>query len=92
LIEARTYRFWGHLMGDAMEYMPKEERKAAMAADPVPAYRTWLLENGHATEAELNEIEDQIKAMVDDAVEFALNSPEPSLDELYTDVYEEIIK
>jgi pyruvate dehydrogenase E1 component alpha subunit len=92
LIEARTYRFYGHLMGDAMEYMPKEERKAAMAADPVPAFRAWLLENGHATEAQLAEIEDKIVAMVDDAVEFAMNSPEPSLDELYTDVYEEIIK
>jgi pyruvate dehydrogenase E1 component alpha subunit len=92
LIEARTYRFYGHLMGDAMEYMPKEERKAAMAADPVPAFRAWLLENGHANEAQLAEIEDKIVAMVDDAVEFAMNSPEPSLDELYTDVYEEIIK
>ncbi len=92
LIEARTYRFYGHLMGDAMEYMPKEERKAAMAADPVPAFRAWLLENGHATEAQLAEIEDKIVAMVDDAVEFAMNSPEPSLDELYTDVYEEITK
>jgi pyruvate dehydrogenase E1 component alpha subunit len=79
-------------MGDAMEYMPKEERKAAMAADPVPAFRAWLLENGHATEAQLAEIEDKIVAMVDDAVEFAMNSPEPSLDELYTDVYEEITK
>lgn len=75
-----------------MEYMPKEERKAAMAADPVPAFRAWLLENGHAQEGELAEIEEQIKAMIDDAVEFALNSPEPSLDELHTDVYAEIIK
>jgi pyruvate dehydrogenase E1 component alpha subunit len=63
-----------------------------MAADPVPAFRAWLLENGHANEAQLAEIEDKIVAMVDDAVEFAMNSPEPSLDELYTDVYEEIIK
>jgi pyruvate dehydrogenase E1 component alpha subunit len=92
LIEARTYRFWGHLMGDAMEYMPKEERKAAMAADPLPAFRAWLLENGHANESQLAEIEDQIKALVDDAVDFAMNSPEPPMDELYTDVYEEIIK
>ncbi len=65
---------------------------AAMAADPLPAFRAWLLENGHANESQLAEIEDQIKALVDDAVDFAMNSPEPPMDELYTDVYEEIIK
>jgi acetoin:2,6-dichlorophenolindophenol oxidoreductase subunit alpha len=87
LIEAVTYRFWGHLMGDAMEYMPKEERKAAMAADPVPRYRQLLLERGVATEDELAATEAEVSAAIDDAVEFALNSPFPDESELYTDVY-----
>jgi pyruvate dehydrogenase E1 component alpha subunit len=87
LVEARTYRFWGHLMGDAMEYMDKAERKAAMAADPVVLYRAWLIDNGHATEAALAEIEEQVTAAIDDAVEFALNSPQPHASELYTDVF-----
>ena len=87
LVEARTYRFWGHLMGDSMEYMPKEERKAAMAADPVVMYRAWLLDNGHATEAQLAEMEEELTAAIDDAVEFALNSPQPDASELYTDVF-----
>ena len=87
LIEARTYRFWGHLMGDAMEYMDKEERKAAMADDPVVRYRGWLLEHGHATEEQLAEVEEIITAAIDDAVEFALNSPFPDEAELYTDIY-----
>ena len=87
LVEARTYRFWGHLMGDAMEYMDKDERKAAMAADPVVLYRAWLINNGHATEALLAEMEEQVTAAIDDAVEFALNSPQPDASELYTDVF-----
>jgi pyruvate dehydrogenase E1 component alpha subunit len=89
LIEARTYRFWGHLMGDAMEYMPKEEREAAMAADPVPAFKAWLVANGHATDAELAEIEERLGAELDDAVQFAVDSPQPDASELYTDVYAE---
>lgn len=92
LVEARTYRFWGHLMGDAMEYMPKEERKAAMAADPVLRYRGWLIEQGHASEDELAGIESSTTAEIDEAVQFALDSPQPELSELYTDVYAEVAK
>jgi pyruvate dehydrogenase E1 component alpha subunit len=92
LVEARTYRFWGHLMGDAMEYMDREERKAAMANDPVLRYRGWLVEHGHATEQQLTEIEEQLSAAIDDAVEFALASPEPDPAELWTDVYAEVAK
>ncbi|MSY19027.1 MAG: thiamine pyrophosphate-dependent dehydrogenase E1 component subunit alpha, partial [Actinobacteria bacterium] len=62
-------------------------RKAAMAADPVVLYRAWLIDNGHATEAALAEIEEQVTAAIDDAVEFALNSPQPDASELYTDVF-----
>jgi pyruvate dehydrogenase E1 component alpha subunit len=76
-------------MGDAMEYMPKEEREAAMAADPVPAFKAWLVANGHATDAELAEIEERLGAELDDAVQFAVDSPQPDASELYTDVYAE---
>jgi pyruvate dehydrogenase E1 component alpha subunit len=79
-------------MGDAMEYMPKDERKAAKDADPVVVYRDWLLANGHATEENLASIEEIITAAIDDAVEFAMNSPFPDAAELYTDVYAEAQK
>ena len=92
LIEAVTYRFWGHLMGDAMEYMPKEERKAAMDADPVPRYRQWLLDGGHATEDELAAIDGRAAAAIDDAVQYALDSPQPDASELLTDVYAEVAR
>jgi TPP-dependent pyruvate/acetoin dehydrogenase alpha subunit len=92
LIEAVTYRFWGHLMGDAMEYMPKEERKAAMDADPVPRYRQWLLDEGHATEDDLAAIDGRAAAAIDDAVQYALDSPQPDASELLTDVYAEVAR
>jgi acetoin:2,6-dichlorophenolindophenol oxidoreductase subunit alpha len=87
LIEAVTYRFHGHLMGDAMEYMPAEEREAAMANDPVPKYRQRLLDEGVATEAELADIEARLAAELEEAVQYALASAQPDLSELYTDIY-----
>jgi acetoin:2,6-dichlorophenolindophenol oxidoreductase subunit alpha len=91
LLEANTYRFFGHLMGDSMDYMPKEEREAAMAADPVVRFRTWLLEEGHVSDDDLAAIEAACDAELDDAVEYALGCPPPSPDELFDDVYAEAI-
>jgi pyruvate dehydrogenase E1 component alpha subunit len=89
LIEANTYRFFGHMMGDKMHYMPKEELEAAIAADPVPRYREWLLKGGHLTEAELAGIEADCAAEIDDAVAYALACPPPPPEELFLDVYAE---
>jgi pyruvate dehydrogenase E1 component alpha subunit len=91
LLEIMTYRFHGHIMGDNMSYMPAEEREAAMAADPVPRFRQWLIDQGHFSDADLITIENQIESVIDDAVEFATTSPGPSLEELYTDVYAEVV-
>ena len=87
LLECMTYRFHGHVMGDADDYMDKAEKKAAMEADPHPRYRAQLLAKGIATEAELAAIEAKIEKELDEAVEFALNSPFPGLEELTRDVY-----
>jgi TPP-dependent pyruvate/acetoin dehydrogenase alpha subunit len=54
LIEALTFRFHGHLLGDDASYIPKEELAQAVAADPVPAFRKKLLADGAATEAQLD--------------------------------------
>ena len=85
LLEARTFRFCGHLVGDTMEYLPPAELEAAMAADPVPKFRAWMLENGFSEE-ELAGIEAAVDAEIDDAVEFAQTSPPPDADELTRDV------
>lgn len=88
-MEACTYRFWGHHFGDDMAYMPPNERAMAMAADPVPRYRTWLIEEGHSTDAELAAFEARVEEQITDAVEYAQASPFPEAGEVYTDVYAE---
>ena len=89
LIEAMTFRFHGHVFGDADGYMDQLQKKAAMAADPVPAFRATLIAAGLATEERLAAMEADIEAQIDVAVEFALASPYPELGELTTDVYAE---
>lgn len=87
LLECMTYRFHGHLLGDAMEYMPAEEREAAMAADPVPRFRQWLLDEGHLDEGELAAIEAEITTEIEEAADAAIASSPPPVEELLTDVY-----
>ncbi|MEN2792662.1 thiamine pyrophosphate-dependent dehydrogenase E1 component subunit alpha [Sphingomonas oligophenolica] len=89
LIEAMTFRFHGHVFGDADGYMDKTQKKAAMAADPVPVFRARVIAEGIATEDQLATIETEIESRIDAAVEFALGSPFPELDELTKDVYAE---
>jgi pyruvate dehydrogenase E1 component alpha subunit len=90
LIEALTFRFNGHLIGDMGEYIPKAEYAAALAADPVPKYRQWLIDNGHASGAELETLEAEIKTEVDEAVKFAFDSPLTDPSEITRDVYAEV--
>jgi TPP-dependent pyruvate/acetoin dehydrogenase alpha subunit len=89
LVDAETYRFFGHYFGDDMKYMPADERAAAMAADPVPRFRASLIADGRITGAELDECDERVVAAVDDAVGFALEAPFPDLSTLETDVYVE---
>ena len=87
LIEAMTYRFYGHVLGDADNYMDKARKAEAMAADPVPRYRAYLVAEGVATEDQLAAMEAQIEAAIDEAVDFALASPFPNVEELSRDVF-----
>jgi TPP-dependent pyruvate/acetoin dehydrogenase alpha subunit len=87
LIEAMTFRFHGHVFGDPAGYIPKEELQAAMEADPYPRFRAKLIADGTSTEEELAAIEAGCDAEISEAIEFALNSPFPGLEELTSDVY-----
>lgn len=90
LIEAMTFRFNGHVFGDNDAYMDPAEKKAAMEADPYPAFRKKLVESGVATEAQLAEIEAKVEADLDEAVNFALEAPFADLKEVMTDVYGDV--
>jgi pyruvate dehydrogenase E1 component alpha subunit len=87
LIEATTFRFFGHVFGDPDAYMNPEEKATRMKQDPYPIYRAWLIEGGHATESELQEIEGRHEAEIKRAMQFALDSPYPDEAEIRRDVY-----
>jgi TPP-dependent pyruvate/acetoin dehydrogenase alpha subunit len=87
LVEAMTFRFHGHVFGDADKYMDKGEKEAAIARDPVVRLRSWLIEQDYSTAEELKGMETAIDKDIDDAVEFALNSPDPDVGELGRDVF-----
>jgi acetoin:2,6-dichlorophenolindophenol oxidoreductase subunit alpha len=87
LIEAMTYRFHGHVFGDADAYMNKDRKAAAVAADPVPRFRSYLISEGIATEERLAAMEADIEAALDEAVDYALASKFPGVEELSRDVF-----
>ena len=91
LLECKTFRFMGHVFGDDDKYMTKEEKQAAMDADPLPAFRQKLIDTGVATEAQLAEMQAAIEAEVEDAIEFAMACDFPDLAELRRDVFAEEI-
>ena len=92
LIECKTYRHGGHFNGDPAVYRPKEEVEAWLKKDPIPRFRTVLLEQGVCTEEELTAIEQQAEAMLNEAVEFALAQPVASIEETLRDVYTDIVE
>lgn len=87
LIEATTYRFFGHYFGDDTQTIAAEEMAAAIAADPVPALRAGLVADGIASEAEVAALEELIAIEVKDAVAQALAAPMPQREEINRDVY-----
>jgi pyruvate dehydrogenase E1 component alpha subunit len=91
LLEMRTYRFMGHSMSDAVSgtYRSKDELEENMKRDPILLLHNMMYEDGEFTEGELKKIDDEAKAIAQDAWDFADASPEPALEELYTDVLAE---
>jgi len=87
LIVAETYRQLGHSKSDANKYRTKEEIAAWKEKDPIPRFKMRLLESGLFSKEELEAVEAQAKADIEEAVQFAMASPEPELKELFTDVY-----
>jgi pyruvate dehydrogenase E1 component alpha subunit len=86
LMELNTYRYRGHSMSDPAKYRSREEvQDMRDNHDPIEAAKVELLARGIA-EAKLKDIDKQIRSTVSEAADFAENSPEPVMSELYTDV------
>ncbi|XCX40442.1 pyruvate dehydrogenase (acetyl-transferring) E1 component subunit alpha [Kozakia baliensis] len=86
LLEMETYRYRGHSMSDPARYRDRAEvEEMRRTRDPIEALRRVLTEAG-TSEEEFKSIEKDVKAVVEDAVEFAQTSPEPDPSELWTDV------
>ena len=88
ILEVKTYRYRGHSMSDPAKYRTREEvQEMREKRDPIEQVRQTLLTGKHASEDELKAIDKEIKGIVNDAAEFSKESPEPALEELWTDIY-----
>jgi pyruvate dehydrogenase E1 component alpha subunit len=86
LVEVRTYRFRGHSMSDPAKYRTQAELEEHKRRDPLATTRAQLEERGFG-EARLDALEKSVEAEVADAVQFANDSPEPTLAELEPTTY-----
>lgn len=91
LLDIRTYRYRGHSMSDPIHghYRTKEEVEEYKKHDPINVFGDILKQEGIISDAYIEDAEKRIKKIVEESVEFAEQSPEPPLEELYTDVYKE---
>jgi pyruvate dehydrogenase E1 component alpha subunit len=89
LIECLTYRFRGHSLADPDELRSKDEKEAWLARDPLKKFAAYMVEQNLADQDELKAIEKKIQTEIEDAVKFALESPEPDPSELYKYIFAE---
>ena len=87
LVEAITYRFRGHSMADPEEYRDKEQVQEWRKRDPIETFAKRLEDEGILEEGERGKLDEEIVERVDEAVAFADDSPFPSPESLYDDVY-----
>lgn len=86
LIEAFTYRFMGHFLGDQELYRSKEEVNEWKNKCPIKIYSEELCKNGFNI-AELDRIKKEIDNEISNAIEFAINSKQPELNSIFEDIY-----
>ena len=89
LVEAKCYRFMGHSMSDPVHgvYRTKDDVEEAKQTDPIKRFIDQLQEADLLTDDELEAMDQEVRAEVEDAAEFAENSPEPGDEEMYANVY-----
>jgi pyruvate dehydrogenase E1 component alpha subunit len=87
ILEAVSYRFRGHSVVDPARYRSEEEVRAGRADDPLKRYATVLLEGSLIDEEWLKQVADQVDQEVQEAIDFANNSPDPKIEDLFTYMY-----
>ena len=88
ILEMNTYRYRGHSMSDPAKYRTRDEvNKIKEERDPIDNLRNYLTNNNISSEAELKDFDRQIKDLISEAADFAINSDIPDDNELWTDVY-----
>jgi len=88
ILEMKTYRYRGHSMSDPAKYRSKEElAEMREKRDPIENFGKKLIERGVVNADDLKQMDAVVKAQVIASAEFATESPEPALSELYTDIY-----
>lgn len=87
LLNIETYRYKGHSMSDPQKYRTKEEVLEYQEKDPIEHVLRVIRDNKWMTEKEIEAVEEEVKQVVQESVEFAENSPLPEKEEIYKDVY-----
>lgn len=82
LIEALTYRFRGHSLADPDELRSSKEKEAWMAKDPILRLSKYIIGNSIESNSNLDRLKEQVQQVVNDSIDFALSSPEPSTKDL----------
>ena len=86
-IEAKTFRFHGHSLADPVKYRTREEEQEWRKKDPISNLGDQLLHQDLTTEQELLEIRESQDEVIREAIKFAQESPEPTDEDLFTDIY-----
>src|SRR6266516_5598094 len=87
LIECKTYRWHGHSEHDKAFYRTNEELAMWKSRDPIPTFTTYLKGLNVLNDAKEKEVSERVAKAIDDAVDFANNSPDPNPEDAVTDLY-----
>lgn len=89
LIEALTYRFRGHSLADPDELRSHDEKTAWIARDPIKRLKDYILQNNVASVEDIDRVDFKIKRTLQEAVDYALSSPEPHVKDLHKYLFTE---
>lgn len=91
ILEMKTYRYRGHSMSDPAKYRKREEvNEVRSHRDPIDRMKSYLIEEVNVSEDDLKALDREIRKIVQESADFALESPEPEIATLYTDVLVEV--